>query len=64
MNMNQDPRSDKQTDRKKGRRPYQPPAIIYEGKITVRAGTGDAFPFQDGLQDGPGLPFDNPSSNK
>jgi hypothetical protein len=60
MNMNQNPRSNTKNDQNSGRKPYKAPAIIYEGKITVRAGTGDAFPFQDG----PGLPFDGPTNNK
>ena len=48
-------------DKKENRRkPYQEPAIIYEGKISVRAGSGLTSPFQDG----PAGPFDDPFGNK
>jgi hypothetical protein len=40
------------------RQRYQPPAIIYEGKITIRAGSPVNPPAAFG--DGPPSPFDFP----
>jgi len=37
---------------------YVPPAIVYEGKVTVRAGS----PITDGPFDGPPSPFSPPGS--
>ena len=59
MNTNQDPKLNAKKIENNGRKPYKAQAIIFEGKITVRAGTDDTFPFQDG----PGLPFDGPRNN-
>ena len=60
MTSPKDPRSHDMDDKENSRKPYREPAIIYEGKISIRAGTGETSPFQDG----PALPFDGPSGNK
>jgi hypothetical protein len=57
MTSPKDPRSHDMDNKEKSRKLYREPAIIYEGKISIRAGTGETAPFQDG----PTLPFDDPS---
>ena len=47
-----------QAKTKEGRAAYTPPAIVYEGKVTVRAGS----PTQNGPFDGPPSPFRPPGS--
>jgi hypothetical protein len=51
-------KSDQISESRQKRQRYQPPAIIYEGKITIRAGSpSDPSP---GFGDGPLSPFDFP----
>ena len=55
-------KSDEISRSRQKRQRYQPPAIIYQGKITIRAGTG-IDPGGAGFTGGAPSPFDFPGSN-
>ena len=57
MKSSQRNESNQTRESKSKRQRYQPPAIIYEGKITIRAGS-PVLPAAFG--DGPPSPFDFP----